>query len=150
MDKQNIISSIIWLCVSTAVLIASVHLGIGPFENPGPGFMGFWAAALLSVFSGALLLASLPGNKKISPADLWNGRKWSVPLLVTAAIIIYCLALPKLGYLPATLVLVAVLFLMGGLKLRLAVPGALVITLLTFVLFDRLLKMPLPRGLLGF
>jgi len=151
MGKQNTISSIIWLCISTAFLIGSVRLGIGTFDNPGPGFLAFWAAALLFLFSGALLLTDI-SHKAGSPSlcDPWRNRKWSMPLLAAAAMLIYCLALPILGYIVATAVLTAMLFASGGLRTRLAVPGAMITTLLTFILFDRLLKMPLPRGLFGF
>lgn len=155
MEKDNIISSSIWLCISAGVLIACVRLGIGPFENPGPGFLGFWAGMLLAILSAGLLAASLSGKGTgAGPAD-FPGRSWKdtplrMPLLAGAAMIIYCLAMPALGFLPATLLFMAALFGSGGMRLRTAVPGALAITLLTYVLFERLLKMPLPKGLLSF
>jgi len=58
--------------------------------------------------------------------------------------------LPILGYIAATFSLMVALFSVGKIKLPLAVPGALLASLLTFVLFDWFLKMPLPRGIFGF
>jgi putative tricarboxylic transport membrane protein len=155
MGKDDIISSILWISISAAVLTASVRLGIGPFENPGPGFLGFWAGLLLAILGAAMLAASLSSKGRgagpaDSPVHSWKNSMWRVPLLTGSAMIIYCLALPALGYLPATLLFMAALFGSGGIKLRWAVTGSLTITVLTYVLFERLLKMPLPKGLLSF
>lgn len=151
MDKREIISGGLWLCIATAVLAASVRLGLGTYDNPGPGFLAFGAVVLLAVLSGALLVVSLSAKERNVPlVNLWTGRKWSIPLLVTMALIIYSLVLSKLGYLIATGALMVVLFYLGKLKLRLAIPGALLTALATFFLFQYLLKMPLPRGLFGF
>lgn len=149
-DKKDF-SCILWLGIAIAVLIVSVRLGIGPFHNPGPGFLLFWAGILLAVFSGTLFAAGVKGQENsTSGAELWKGRKWCVPFLVAATLFIYGLAMPILGYIPATFVLTAVLFGAGRVKMRLAIPGALLAAVSTFVLFDSLLKMPLPRGPLGF
>jgi putative tricarboxylic transport membrane protein len=151
MDKKEIISGGLWLCIATAVLVASVRLGLGTYDNPGPGFLAFGAGVLLAVLSVALLVVTLSEKEKTVPlSDLWTGRKWSIPLLAAVALILYGLILPKLGYLTATGGLMVVLFYLGKLKLHLAIPGALLAALATFFLFQYLLKMPLPRGLFGF
>jgi putative tricarboxylic transport membrane protein len=151
MDKKEIISGSLWLCIAIAVLVASVRLGLGTYDNPGPGFLAFGAGVLLAVLSVALLLVTLSEKEKIVPlSDLWTSRKWSIPLLAAVALILYGLILSKLGYLTATGSLMVVLFYLVKLKLRLAIPGALLAALATFFLFQYLLKMPLPRGLFGF
>jgi putative tricarboxylic transport membrane protein len=151
MDKREIISGGLWLCIAVAVLAASVRLGLGAYDNPGPGFLAFGSGVLLAVLSGALLVVSVSAKEKPVPlTDLWRGRQWSIPLLAAATLILYGLVLSKLGYLIATGALMVVLFYLGKSKLRLAIPGALLAALATFFLFQYLLKMPLPRGLFGF
>jgi putative tricarboxylic transport membrane protein len=151
MGKKEIIISIVWMAITFAVLTASLNLGIGPFHNPGPGFMGFCAGALLAVLSGALIATALMGKEKSAPfADLWKDRDWHIPLIVVAALVLYCLALPGLGYLTATFVLMAVLFALNRIKVWQTISGALLLAVSTFVLFDFLLKVPLPRGIFGF
>jgi hypothetical protein len=151
MGKKEIISSVLWLCIAIAVLIASIRLSIGPFHNPGPGFLAFCAGFLLAVLSGALIAAGFKGKEQSSHlADLWKDRDWKMPLFVVAAIILYCFTLPELGYLTATFGLMIVLFALNKINLWLTISGALLITILTFILFDFLLKMPLPRGFFGF
>ncbi len=151
MGKKEIISSVLWLCIAIAVLIASIRLGIGPFNNPGPGFLAFCAGLLLAVLSGALIVAGLKGKEQSAPlSELWKDRNWNIPLLVVAALVLYCLVLPGLGFLTATFALLAVLFALNKINPWLTISGALLITISSFVLFDFLLKMPLPRGFFGF
>lgn len=151
MDRRDITGCVVWLSISISVLIASLRLGIGPFNNPGPGFIPFWAALFLASFTCVLLVISLSRNREATPPSvLWKGRHWVKPLLAFSALILYCLVLPKLGYLLATFVLMLVLLSLGKTKPWLVVPGSLVVVLLTYVLFDYLLKMPLPRGVFGF
>lgn len=151
MGKKEIISSIVCMLIAIAVLTASLRLGIGPFHNPGPGFMGFCAGALLAVLSAALIATVLTEREKTAPlSDLWEDRDWHIPLIVVAALILYCLALPGLGYLSATFVLMAALFALNRINVGMALCGALLISVSTFILFDSLLKVPLPRGSFGF
>jgi len=151
MDRRDVTGCVVWLSISISVLIASLRLGIGPFNNPGPGFIPFWAALFLASFTCVLLVISLFRKREpIPPEEMWRDRHWGNPLLAVSVLILYCMVLPKLGYLPATFGLMVVLFGLGRTKPWLVVPGSLVVVLLTYVLFDYLLKMPLPRGILGF
>ncbi len=151
MDRKEIISGGFWLCVAITVLFASLRLSLGPYDNPGAGFLAFWAGLLLAGLSGALIWSGLRRKADATAlVDLWRGRQWSVPFVVTAALIFYSLALIKLGYLIATFGLMVALFSFGKIKLPMAIPGALLASLFTFALFDWFLKMPLPRGIFGF
>lgn len=151
MDRKEIISGGFWLCAAIAVIFVSLRLGLGPYNNPGPGFLAFWSGLLLTGLSGALLWSGLRRETKAADlVDLWQGRKWSIPLMAASALILYSLVLVKLGYLTATFCLMVALFSVGKIKLPLAVPGALLAALFTFALFDWFLKMPLPWGIFGF
>ena len=138
MDKKEIISSLVWLCISIAVMISSLQLGIGPFDNPGPGFLAFWAGALLALLSGALIILSYyreEGTPRL--AHLWKDRDWYAPILIVLTLIVYCLALPNLGYLSATFGLMVVLFAIKKIKPWLTITGAL----LTSVFYFRLVRL---------
>jgi len=151
MDRNAIISGGFWLCTAIAVLFASLRLGLGPYNNPGPGFLAFWSGLLLAGLSGALLWSGVHSKGKTARLiDLWQDRKGSIPLTAASTLVLYGLVLPKLGYLAATCGLMVILFSVGKIKLPMAIPGALIASLFTFVLFDWFLKMPLPRGIFGF
>ena len=149
MDRKDISSGILWICISAAVIIASVRIGLGPADNPGAGFLPFWAGVLMFFFSCALTLA---GRKKKEAypqlAELWKG--WQTPALVVASLILYCILIPMLGYVATTFGLMSVLFAMWRIRLWLTFSGAALAAVLSFFLFDFLLKVPLPRGILGF
>ncbi|MFH1080209.1 MAG: tripartite tricarboxylate transporter TctB family protein [Pseudomonadota bacterium] len=150
MVKRDILSCFVLLFISILVLIASLRLGIGPYQSPGPGFIPFWSCLLLFLFTSLLLGVRLIKTEDVRLADLWKGRNWGNTIIVVAVLIVYCLALPKAGYLLATLGLMLVLFTLGKMKFWVVVPCALLAVLFTYGLFDYLLKMPLPRGILGF
>jgi hypothetical protein len=67
-----------------------------------------------------------------------------------AALIAYCLVLPKFGYPISTFALMLVLFSLGRMKPWMIILGSLITVLLSYYLFDHLLRTPLPRGLLRF
>jgi putative tricarboxylic transport membrane protein len=152
MDKRDISSGVVLLFISILVLIASLRLGIGPSQSPGSGFMPFWSSLLLGLVA-CLLLGRCLIKKEVPGGGLgalWKGRNWGMTIMVVAMLIVYCLAMPKLGYLFATFGLMLVLFTLGKMNFWLVIPCSLFVVLFTYGLFDYLLKMPLPRGLLGF
>jgi len=71
-------------------------------------------------------------------------------IIVMAALIAYCLVLPKFGYPISTFALMLVLFSLGRMKPWMIILGSLITVLLSYYLFDHLLQTPLPRGLLRF
>lgn len=151
MDKQNILEVVVWLLIATFVIISSLILGIGEFSNPSPGFFLFWASVFLAFFT--FLLFGIHLRKKERTAcltDLWKDLDWVKNVVVVAALISYCLVLPKLGYILATLVLMAILFSLGKMKPWAVIMGSLLAVLLSYGLFYYVLKTPLPRGILFF
>jgi putative tricarboxylic transport membrane protein len=150
-NKRDVISCVVWLCISIFVFIASLRLGIGAFHSPGPGFIPFWSSIMLALFTCILLGISLFKKKEaVRPADVWKGLRWGSTIIVVAALIFYCLALPNIGYILATFGLMIVLFSLGKMKPWVVILGSLLTVVLSYSLFDYFLKMPLPRGIFGF
>ncbi len=83
-------------------------------------------------------------------ADLWLSLDWRKNIIVVSALIIYCLALSKIGYLAATFALMAILFSLGGMKTWTVVISSLLAVFLSYGLFYSLLKTPLPRAIWAF
>jgi cell division protein FtsW (lipid II flippase) len=102
------------------------------------------------LFSCLLLGGRLIKTDDVCLTDLWKGRNWGQTIIVVAVLIAYCLVLPKLGYLLATFGLMLVLFTLGKMKFWVVIPCSLLAVLLTYGLFDYLLRIPLPRSILGF
>jgi putative tricarboxylic transport membrane protein len=151
MDIRDIISGIVCLFISVFVFTTSLRLGVGALHDPGPGFILFWASILLAICTCIQFGISL--LKKTEPArrsSAWNGADRRNAIIVIAALIAYCLALPKFGYPISTFALMLVLFSLGRMKPWMIILGSLITVLLSYYLFDHLLRTPLPRGLLRF
>jgi putative tricarboxylic transport membrane protein len=151
MDIRDIISGIVCLFISGFVLTTSLGLGVGALHNPGPGFMLFWAGILLAMSSGILFgINFFKQREPVHRHDASNGGDRRNTVIAIAALIVYCLALPKLGYRISTFALMIVLFSLGRMKPWAVVLGSLLTVLLSYYLFDHLLRTPLPRGVLRF
>lgn len=148
---RDMISGIVCLFISVFVLLTSLRLGVGALHNPGPGFLLFWAGILLAICSSILLGIGL--NEKaeaVRPSDALNGGERRNVIVATAALIAYCLILPRLGYRISTFALMLVLFSLGRMKPWAVVLGSLLTVLASYYLFGHLLRTPLPRGVLRF
>ena len=129
-----------------------------PGQNMGPAlFPGILAAAL--VVCGTVLIAS--GLKARRAATAATPSRWATapewlrsrPHLLAFAVLVgsnvfYLVAVDRLGFLPTAFVYLAAL--MWALRVRLAVtlPVALVMALLIHYAFYKLLRVPLPWGVL--
>jgi putative tricarboxylic transport membrane protein len=151
MNPSEMISGAACLLIAIFVFAVSLCLGVGVLRDPGPGFVLFWASILLAVCAGILLYIGLSGKTAPAPgSDESNRADRRSAAIVVAALIVYCLALPKLGYSVSTFLLMTVLFGLGRMKPWTMVLCSLTTVLLSYYLFAHLLRTPLPRGVLGF
>jgi putative tricarboxylic transport membrane protein len=128
------------------VLHQSRALPLGTLGNPGPAYMPVVLAALLAVLG--IALAVLGGHAPPLSAPAFRECRHAVAILATCA---FCaLALERLGY--RLTICAALLFLLGVVERKrplAAAVFAVAFAVGTFFLFDRLLRVPLPRGPLG-
>lgn len=150
MNRRDLASSLVWLGLSIFVCGFSVDLSVGSFHSPGSGFLSFWSSAVLGVLSIALFIKQFirTENEKFI-ADLWKGVSWTKPLLATIFLLIYIVLFRELGYLITTLGLMFFLFWLGRLRLWICLVGAFLTVLCSYLLFDVVLKVGFPKGILG-
>jgi hypothetical protein len=112
-------------------------------------------ARLMPAVVGVALLAlggaHLSPSARRAPGPAWPGvLEQRRVAFVFAVLVLYVLALPPLGFLPATALFVLVLVrFMGGFSWPGAVALSAVIALASHVVFSRWLGMPLPAGIFG-
>jgi putative tricarboxylic transport membrane protein len=152
MEHRDRISSLIFLVFSVLTCVGSYRLpvGIGSWHDPGPGFFPFWAGVIMGILSFAAYWRALrTKGEDIGP---WYSReKWKKVLLIMAIISAYALVLETLGFVFSTFLLLFTLFkLTENQGWRLSVGGSLVVAAVSFVVFDRWLKLQLPKGFWGF
>src|SRR5262244_1445038 len=112
--------------LSLAVLVESRRLPLGSLRNPGPAYLPV-ALAIVLVCLGALLVVF--GGKAPALACVgWTEWRHAVAIFLVCAF--SALALERIGF-------------------RLTIALALAFAAGAFLLFDTLLRVPLPRGPLG-
>lgn len=145
-------SGLFWLAISIVACVKSFQANLGTFYLPGPGFFPFWSGCILGALSIILVVTStLKKNESESIPNLWRGMEWGRVILALTSLFIYAIFLPSLGYLLATSGLMIVLLgMVERTKLWIRVASALIISLVTYVVFYRWLAVHLPRGIFGF
>ena len=121
-------------------------LPLGSLANPGPAYMPMALAALLLV--GGLAIAVLAGDtRRVGSLDF---GEWRHAVAIFAACAFAALALERLGYrLTIALVLLFLLGVVERKRVVITVVFAMAFAIGTFLLFDTLLRVPLPRGPFG-
>ena len=146
MQKSDVIGDLILLFISAWAILGGIKLHLGNISEPQPGFFPFWGGVVLAVLCGIHLFQAWSGRSKRAEAF---GAIWR-PVIMMMGLILYVTFLNSLGYLLATIILSVVLLRVLGTKrvwsLALA---ALIMALGSYILFDRLLNVTLPAGILS-
>lgn len=145
------LGGLFWLAISVFVCTESIKSDIGSVHAPGPGFFPFWSAVVLGVFSIVLIIYStVKKHLRIRLADMWRGCQWGKVVAMLCALFIYPLLLPKLGFLITTF---ALMFLATSVidrsRLRHGI-SAIIIVVASYIIFDGVLDVKLPKGVFGF
>jgi putative tricarboxylic transport membrane protein len=99
------------------------------------------AEADLAKITGQIVTAT-DGDE---PSVWWRGLKALVP---PGLLLFYVVAVDRLGFLPTAAVMVLITSVALGARLRLAIPLAIGAPLFVNLVFLKLLRVPLPSGLL--
>ena len=147
MKEQNgVLLSLFFVFVGVAVMARAVQLHVGSLTAPQPGFFPFLGGVGLTVMSSILLVQSWSKGSirpKIS-REIWR------PGAMVFALVIYTIILNAVGYILASMVLSGMVLRLMGKKSWWNLGGvSLAVTAGSFILFDRLLGIRLPSGLLG-
>jgi putative tricarboxylic transport membrane protein len=150
MNRHDLLSGLFWLGISVFVIYMASDLGVGPFSNPGAGFVLFWSGIIFGVLSIFLVIKALRGKGGARLlSDSWKGVKWSKVLLTVIALLLYTYFLKVLGFLITTFCLMLLLYGLGKLKPIVVVASAFATIALTYTIFHFGLQIQFPRGILG-
>lgn len=132
--------------VALVFLWESRRLPLGSLRNPGPAFVPVALALTLAGF-GALLIV-LAGNARALSSVGWE--EWPHAAAILGVCIFAALTLERLGF--RVTIAVALAFLLRVVERRGSIFSAVLsiaVAAGAFLLFDTLLRVPLPRGPLG-
>ena len=126
-----------------------------PGQNIGPGIFPGIVAAGLGVCGLLLVLRGVASRRGAEPAPWAQAPAWlrSRQQLLAAAVLVgvnlfYLLAVERLGFVLTAFVYLAALMWVLRVRWAVLLPVAVVATLLIHLAFSRLLKVPLPWGVL--
>ena len=127
---------------------SSIHLSMGRWRHPGPGFFPFGLAIVLVLLSLALL--SRHWKKDSSPSPFWPGRTWLRPLLGVLSQVFYALLYDMIGFILTTfLFLIIWMWVIERLRWRTILSISIGTTVALYLIFNLFLEVPLPPGFLG-
>mgnify|MGYP001594841211 CR=1 FL=1 len=152
MGKSDRISGSFWLLFSLFISYESYKLGLGTLHQPGPGFLFFWTGIVVAILALFIILMSV---RKPFPdeaeAQAFEGSNVRKVLLVLSSLFVYALLMEWLGFFIVTLLLF--FFLLGVIEKKkwwFAILVSLIVTALSYLLFETALQSQLPKGILGF
>lgn len=133
--------------LGVAVFINSMSFPKMDDGTPGPSLFPQILAVLLVAFGVTIVFQSMRPHTKVD-------RNYTTLSILKAggvllAIAAYILVVQKVGFLiTATLILLGLMLMLGA-RLRVSLPAAVAIALFSLILFEKVLRVPLPPGLLG-
>jgi putative tricarboxylic transport membrane protein len=144
------------LLLSAALLVHVQSFPTIPGQQVGPALFPGIVAAALGVCAVLLVIKGLAARREGAERAAWVGfedwtgeRRYVVAFLVTIGVnVFYILAVDWLGFLIVATIYLSVLFVVYGVARKWVLPIAIVVTLVIHYAFYKLLKVPLPWGVL--
>jgi len=146
---MNIVVSLMLMVVASVVMIASYRLGAGWAKDVGPasGYFPFYVALIMFVASGATFLQHLlirppdGGRSFLARRELKMVLQVLIPTLVFVVLSVY------IGIYISTALFIAFFMLWHGhYPAYKAIPLAIIVPVVLFVVFEVWFLVPLPKG----
>ena len=144
------------LLLAAAILVHVQAFGTIPGQQYGPAIFpglvacGLGICAILLIVNGITARTAEGGGVKWMTLAPWTrSRRHVFAFALTIGVnVFYIFFVDKLGFIPTGVIYLSALFAAFGVRLVWIVPIALVLTLAIHTAFYKLLKVPLPWGLL--
>ena len=145
--KGDVIGGLLLTVAGFAVVVGALKLRVGTPTSPQPGFFPFLGGLVLVVLSVILLVQAWRGRSTGTEA-FGEVRR---PVILIVGMGVYVAILDPLGYVLATVFIAAlILRVLGVASWRVLGVASVALSAGTYLLFDRLLGVELPAGILGF
>ncbi len=146
MRSPDTITGAIGILIAIVAALFAVQYGLGKFEKPGPGFLPF-AICLILILLNALLIVKDSRNRQ-AIKKIMIGPKWANIVSLMTASFIYTLLWDVLGFILNTFFLMAFsLKTMGRESLIKSIIVAILISMISYLIFKKYLSIDLPAGI---
>jgi putative tricarboxylic transport membrane protein len=145
-NQTDVIGSLFLLLLGIGAVIGALRLHLGSPTSPQPGFFPFFGGISLVVFASIIFLKAWFGQKQEQVALGEIGR----PALLLGVVILLVVVLDRLGYVIGTLIATGLILRILNVKSwRVLILTSFCLSIGTYVLFDKLLGIELPVGILA-
>jgi putative tricarboxylic transport membrane protein len=142
--------------LAAAILVHVQSFPTIPGQQYGPALFPGLVAVGLAICGGFLIFHGLVARRLDVGHVRWfalapwtRSRRQLIAFAVTLGVnVFYILVVDRLGFIPTGIVYLGALFLVFGVRLRWVLPLAVVLTLVIHTVFYKLLRVPLPWGVL--
>jgi hypothetical protein len=144
-NTGDIVGSLFLFFLGIGAVIGAIRLHVGSPTEPQPGFFPFLGGISLIVFSIIIFLKGRAGppRKKVASGEIWR------PVLLLAVMIALVAVLGRVGYVIGTFIASGlILRIMNVKSWRVLLLTSLCLSVGTYILFDKLLGIELPVGIL--
>jgi putative tricarboxylic transport membrane protein len=150
-SQYDRIAAIFFIIVGVFFAMYARAVEIGTWNEPGPGFLPFWAGITIFIMALGLLLKSLGKRGPVRPSFFPEAKSWRRVLATFIALIVYNFIFDYLGFALTTFLFVGALvkfiFPQSWPKTLVVALSAAIVARLLFINF---LETQLPKGFLGF
>ena len=150
MKNRDLFSSLFWLAMGAGVSYGGYDLELGTLHDPGSGFIFFWVGLIMVGLSLSIFIRALKEKGKAGEMRLiWSEVQWKKIVSVLVALFLYGYFFQTLGFiLSAALLLVFLFKAVEPQRWSVAILGAVVSSLVAYMVFQVWLGSQLPKGLL--
>jgi len=153
MKRADAVSGVLLAAIGIYAALEAYTFGLGALSEPGAGFYPFWGAVLIVTCSAGVVVNALvrrPGDAPADEAERLPAANWGKILLCVAALLVYPVVLPWVGFAASTVLLMLALSRLDSSitwrgSLAIATLGALSF----WLLFVRILGVQFPPSALG-
>jgi len=143
MKRTKIITGAVILAFAVLFFIMSFSYGYYTRFGPGSGFFPLWINGILIILATLFIIESV-SEKSEAPQETWPKGKALANILATiGSLVAFCLLVPILGFVVPCTIMLGIM-LVFHYKWYIAIPAALVSSILILVVFQSLLGLRLP------
>lgn len=149
MSRYDRKSGIVLLIISALLCYGAVRLGIGALRNPGAGLLPLITGLIIGVLSIPLVFGrSVPSTSPSPPAEPFFTSRAG---LFLGVLVLFGVFVERAGFLICTFFGVIIMLRANGMRRYSYVfLASTLICISIFLLFDKILGVRLPWGILGF